>query len=113
MPDTAELEQLIAPYLTGLFILVLTFWFKDLATKMAKGLAFKLDKNFNEGDQVILDGNHAVIIRIGITTTVFGTYRTEPDSVDVKHFWRYVPNERIPYLTLEKIISDNGTKETA
>jgi len=113
MPDTTQLEQFIAPYLTGLFMLVLTLWFKDLATKMAKGLAFKLDKNFNEGDQVILDGTPAVIIRIGTTTTVFGMYKTEPDSADIKQFWRYVPNERIPYLTLEKVISDNGAKETA
>ena len=113
MPDTTELEHLIAPYLSGLFILVLSLWFRDLATKMAKGLAFKLDKNFNEGDQVILDGSSAVIIKIGMTTTVFGLYKTEQNSSDVKQFWRYVPNERIPYLTLEKVISDNGTTETA
>ena len=109
MPDTAQLEEFIAPLLTGLFALVFTLWFKDLAAKMAKGLAFKLDKSFNEGDHVILDGTPSVIIRIGITTTVFGSYRKPSNNDEIEHIWRYVPNERIPFLKLEKIISDNET----
>jgi len=112
MPDTTELQNLLGPYLTGLFMLVVTLWFKDMATKMAKGLAFKFDSSFSEGDHVVLDGQPAIIVKIGMTTTVFGIYKTEQNSSDIKQFWRYVPNERIPYLTLEKIISDNGTTET-
>ena len=51
-----------------------------------------------EGDKVKLDGEEAVVIKIGMTTSVFGV--TAKDG----YTWRYVPNQRIDYLKLEKII---------
>jgi hypothetical protein len=53
---------------------------------------------FNEGDEVLLDGELAMIVKIGTRETVFGVYS------DRGYTWRYVPNERIPYLKLEKVI---------
>ena len=93
-----DFAELITPGLTVLIALVFTMWFKDLATKMAKGLAFNMNRAFNEGDSVIIDGADAVIVRIGMTETVFGIYG------DKGYTWRYVPNERIPFLKLEKIV---------
>ena len=106
MIPTNQFNSLIMPFLSGLTALVFTLWFKDLAAKIAKGLAFKMNKHFNPGDKVILDGENAVIVSIGMTQTVFCTYKTEQGSTNVETLWRYVPNERIAYLKLEKVITD-------
>jgi hypothetical protein len=57
-----------------------------------------MDPAFNEGDEVLLDGELAMIVKIGARQTVFGVYS------DRGYTWRYVPNERIPVLKLEKVI---------
>tara|TARA_B100000123_G_scaffold263952_1_gene233549 strand:- start:63 stop:545 length:483 start_codon:yes stop_codon:yes gene_type:complete len=94
-----ELTNLVMPFISALVLLVITLWFKDFATKIAKGMAFKMNKSFNEGDTVILDGSDALIVKIGLSETVFGVYS------DKGYTWRYVPNERIPMLKLEKVIN--------
>ena len=62
-------------------------------------MKFKLNPAFNEGDSVILDGNDAIIVKIGLRESVFGIYS------DKGYTWRYVPNNRIPFLKLEKIVN--------
>ena len=94
-----EVTNLITPFISALVLLVVTLWFKDFATKIAKGMAFKMNKSFNEGDAVILDGQDALIVKIGLSESVFGVYS------DKGYTWRYVPNERIPMLKLEKVIN--------
>ena len=94
-----EITNLIMPFISALLILVITLWFKDFATKIAKGMMFKMNKSFNEGDTVILDGQDALIVKIGLSETVFGVYS------DKGYTWRFVPNERIPMLKLEKVIN--------
>ena len=94
-----NVTNLIGPFVMALLALVVTLWFKDFATKIAKGLAFNMDKTWSEGDSVLLDGRDAIIVKIGLTTTVFGTYGERG------YTWRYVPNERITSLKLEKIIN--------
>ena len=42
-----ELTNLLMPFISALMILVITLWFKDFATKIAKGMAFKMNKRFN------------------------------------------------------------------
>ena len=59
----------------------------------------EINKAFNEGDEVLIDGKKAIIVKIGITQTVFGIYTTSG------YTWRYVPNERISWIKLEKIIN--------
>ena len=87
------------PFISALLILVITLWFKDFATKIAKGMMFKMNKSFNEGDSVVLDGVDAIIVKIGLSESVFGVYGPRG------YTWRYVPNERIPMLKLEKVIN--------
>ena len=94
-----ELTNLLMPFISALVLLVITLWFKDFAVKIAKGMAFKMDKAFNEGDSVIFEGQDSVIVKIGLTTTVFGLYGERG------YTWRYVPNERISSLKLEKVIN--------
>ena len=97
--ETLKVANLLWPWVVILFSLVVTFWVKDLAGKIAKGLSFKMNKAFNEGDEVLIDGKKAIIVKIGITQTVFGVY--SPSG----YTWRYVPNERISWIKLEKIVN--------
>ena len=101
-----QLSELITPFIVALLMLVIALWFKDFATKIAKGLAFSLNKSFQEGDKVILDGERALIVKVGLTQTVFGITKSNGEW-DGDYVWRYVPNERIPYLKLEKVVFDN------
>ena len=98
--DTLSMEfsDLVLPWISVLISLVVAIWFKDFATGLAKGLKFKMNPAFQEGEEVLLDGELALIVKIGMTETVFGVYS------DRGYTWRYVPNERIPMLKLEKVI---------
>ena len=100
-----EITNLLMPFVSALMLLVITLWFKDFATKIAKGMSFKMNKSFNEGDSVILDGQEAIIVKIGLSESVFGIYS------DRGYTWRYVPNERIPMLKLEKVINKDAFQD--
>ena len=93
-------------------MLVVTLWIKDYAAKIAKGIAFNMNKSFREGDKVIIDGEQALIVKIGLIQTVFGVTKSEGDW-DGDYVWRYVPNERIPFLKLEKVIFDHMPRHNA
>jgi len=100
-----EVTELILPYIGMVLIVVFGFMFKDFATKLSKGISFSMNKQFQEGDHVLLDGERALIVKIGITQTVFGVTKVGGEW-DGDYIWRYVPNERIDFLKLEKIIFD-------
>jgi len=100
-----EITELILPYIGMVLIVVFGFMFKDFATKLSKGISFSMNKQFQEGDHVLLDGERALIVKIGITQTVFGVTKVGGEW-DGDYIWRYVPNERIDFLKLEKIIFD-------
>ena len=93
-----EVTDLLMPWISVLVSLLVAIWMKDYATSLAKGLKFKMNPAFNEGDEVLLDGELSMIVKIGTRETVFGVYSERG------YTWRYVPNERIPYLKLEKVI---------
>ena len=93
-----DVTDLLMPWISVLISLLVAIWMKDYATSLAKGLKFKMNPAFNEGDEVLLDGELSMIVKIGTRETVFGVYS------DRGYTWRYVPNERIPYIKLEKVI---------
>ena len=99
--QSLNLTGVLLPWIGLLISIVIAVWFKDYATSLAKGLKFKFNPAFNEGDEVLLDGEMAIIVKVGAQETVFGIYR------DDGYTWRYVPNQRIPFLKLEKIINKN------
>ena len=65
-----------------------------------------MNKQFKEGDHVLLDDERALIVKIGLTQTVFGIQKTHGEFGG-DYIWRYVPNERIDFLKLEKIVFDH------
>lgn len=95
-----NLTDMLLPWIAILVSVIITIWFKDFATNIAKGLAFKRKPGFEPGDRVYLDGEKALIISIGIQETVF---EIERDGITV---WRYIPNTRTEYIKLEKIIKE-------
>ena len=97
--ESAKITQFILPWRGILLSLMIAIWVKDFATAMAKGLKFKMNKSFQEGQKCILDGKDAIIVKIGTTETVFGVYS------DRGYTWRYVPNEKIANLKLDKVIN--------
>jgi len=101
-----KIGESITPFISGAVALIISLWLKDTAGKVVKGLSFKFNGQFKEGDEVVLDGERALIVKIGMSSTVFGIYRSTKNGNGINHYWRYVPNERIPYLHLEKIVSD-------
>lgn len=100
------LAEYITPFITALVALIFSLWIRDLGTKVVKGLAFKFSSNFNAGDKVILDGEEAIIVKIGLDMTVFGIHRKSEDDDCYRYYWRYVANERIPFLHIEKVIRE-------
>ena len=107
-PNAAALEitEFLLPYIGMVMIVIIAFMIKDFATKFSKGLAFQMNKQFQEGDHVLIDGERALIVKIGVTQTVFGVTKSHGDF-DGDYVWRYVPNERIEFLKIEKIIFDH------
>ena len=95
-----EVTDLILRWLGVLISIVIFLWFKDFATQLAKGLAFKHDPHFQEGDLVWLEDEPATIIKIGATQTIFGIVNGRG------MIWRFVPNSEIHNVKLEKIVSD-------
>jgi len=99
------LAELLMPFIGMMLIVIIAFMIKDFAMKFSKGIAFSMNKQFQEGDHVLIDGERALIVKIGISQTVFGVTKSGGD-LDGDYVWRYVPNERIDFLKLEKIIFD-------
>ena len=97
MPEI-ELSQFYVEFLGFTLTLIIALSMRDWATSFITGMKFKYSPAFAEGDKVILDGSPPLIVKIGYQETVFGVYSKEG------YTWRYVQNERIAFLKLEKIV---------
>ena len=102
----ADAAHLIEPFVAAVIIIVVLLVLKDAMMKMAKGLLFKLTSDFKAGDEVIIDGEHAIIVNIGLLETRFGIFHMNGDE-KLKYKWRIVDNSRISFMKIEKIVSDN------
>ena len=100
-----DITEFLMPWIAALLSIIIALMIKDWATSFARGMRFKMNGEFNPGDVVLLDGEEAVIITIGMTKTVF-------EKVGKRGIvWRYVPNERLSYLKLEKIVRSDVHKD--
>ena len=110
MDAAVDITTYLMPWITVLLSIIIALFVKDISASIAKGIKFKMSKEFKPGDVVILDDDEATIIHIGLTQTVFERVG------DRGLVWRYVPNERIQFLKLEKVIrsdvkeASNGAK---
>ena len=63
--QTVQLTSFLLPWIGILISAIIAIMFKDWATSLAKGLQFKWNPAFNEGDTIILDGQEGMIVKIG------------------------------------------------
>ena len=100
---TIELSTYYVEFIGFLVTLIIGLGLKDWAGSFIKGMKFRINPAFKEGDKVLLDGCPALIVKIGYSETVFGVYGKDG------YTWRYVPNTRIAvsytHLTLPTIYS--------
>ena len=103
---TIELSEYYVEFIGFLVTLIVGLSIRDWAGAFVKGAKFRFNPAFQEGDKVILDGNPALIVKIGLSETVFGVYGKDG------YTWRYVPNARIEFLKLEKIVDPELHRDT-
>jgi len=101
--DTLGMEfvDIIGPWIAVLVSISAALWFKDFTTNLIYGIKFKMNPSFNEGDAVVLNDEDAIIVKIGWGESVFGVYSKKG------YTWRYVQNDRLHLLKLEKIVNKN------
>lgn len=97
--ETSQILTDFLPQISMFVGLIVSLIAKDMATSISSGLNFKYNPQFNEGDHVLIDGEDAIIVKIGFRYTVFSIQKENGD-----HTWRYVKNERIQFLKLEKVM---------
>ena len=97
---SSHLTELFLPILAVVMTVLFGLAIKDAAAAIAKGMAFRFNGVFKEGDIVFLDGERAIVVKIGILQSVFGI--TKDDGT---YCWRYISNTRVDYLKLEKILN--------
>jgi hypothetical protein len=90
--------ELLVPWAVILLSAMAALAMKDFASNLMAGIAFRYSSPFKEGDHVIIDDNDAMVIKVGITETVFGRYSERG------YTWRYVPNNQIHSIKIEKLI---------
>ena len=109
--DTStKITAFLMPWITILLSLILALMLKEVASSIVKGLKFKMSKVFVPGDVVLLDGDEAIIIKVGLTTTV-GVAKTVQDSFGtIIHEDDYptftISQKQSNFLIGERIISD-------
>ena len=102
-----ELSDFYVEFIEIALSILVIMWVKDLVASFMEGMKFRINKHFNEGDKVLLDGKQAMIISIGWTQSVFGVYG------EMGYTWRYIPNKKIEGLKLEKIVDPDLHPDTA
>lgn len=99
--DISQLSTILVEYMPVFLGLIGSLIAKDFATSMAAGISFKYNPQFNEGDNVLIDNEPATILKIGFRHTVFSVRKDSGHRT-----WRYVKNERIQWIKLEKVMRE-------
>lgn len=92
--------ELIGSITVGLLI-------RDFASNMIAGWMFYINKDFREGDHIVIDGEPGIVVKVGIRQTIFGVMSCHG------YVWRYVDNTRVKYVKIEKVIkaADNEQRK--
>lgn len=86
-------------WIAALITIALGMAVKDLIITAVSGVLFYLNKNFNEGDHVYINGESAVINKIGMRQTIFKINNGRGET------WLYIYNNKIQNMKLEKVIT--------
>ena len=97
LPEITLSTGVIA-WITALITIGIGMAVRDMLTTFVSGLLFYFNRQFNEGDVVYLDGEKAIIVKIGMRQTVFGVENGRG------YVWRYIYNDKIKSVKLEKLV---------
>ena len=104
---TIEISDFYIEFIGYALSILVMLWIKDAIGCFLQGLKFRNNKHFQEGDKVLLEGQQAMIITIGWKQSVFGVYGEKG------YTWRFIPNNKIESLKLEKIVDPDLHPDTA
>jgi|TARA_B110000305_G_C19239083_1_gene538971 hypothetical protein len=104
---TIEISDFYIEFIGYALSILVMLWIKDAIGSFLEGLKFRNNKHFQEGDKVLLEGQQAMIITIGWKQSVFGVYGEKG------YTWRFIPNNKIESLKLEKIVDPDLHPDTA
>ena len=104
---TIDISDFYIEFIAYALSILIIMWVKDAISAFMEGMKFRTNKHFKEGDKVLLEGQHAMIISIGWRQSVFGVYSKDG------YTWRFIPNKRIEFLKLEKIVDPDLHPDTA
>tara|TARA_R110000824_G_scaffold219871_1_gene406884 strand:- start:8 stop:382 length:375 start_codon:yes stop_codon:yes gene_type:complete len=104
---TIEISDFYIEFIGYALSILVMLWIKDAIGSFLQGLKFRNNKHFQEGDKVLLEGQQAMIITIGWKQSVFGVYGEKG------YTWRFIPNNKIESLKLEKIVDPDLHPDTA
>lgn len=86
-------------------VLIVSMWVKQLVDKVVQGFLFRYGDVYNQGDEVFIDGERAIIISIGHARTIFEIQNGRGKV------WRYVDNDKLKNCKFEKIIVPRERQE--
>ncbi len=98
----AELFTLISTMRFPLLTIVIVALIKTELINLVKGMMFRFDRNFNEGDPIILKGKKARIVKIGLFSTII--YMEYEDKTTMRKF----NNSDMDKLEMEKPLKNIG-----
>ena len=96
----AELFTLISTMRFPILSVVILALIKTELVNLVKGVMFRFDRDFNEGDLIILKGKKARIVKIGLFSTVI--YMLYEDKTAMRKF----NNSDIDRLEMEKPLGE-------
>ena len=102
MLEGFEISENLREYITLGIGIIISLMIKDFMTNFLKGIAFRMNPLFKEGDLVLVDDEPTLVVKIGIRNTTFGVEKTTGEST-----WMSVDNARIPYLKIEKVVRNS------
>ena len=105
MPEIT-LSAGVISWISALITIALGLAVKDVLTTAVSGFLFWYSRDFNEGDFVYINGEHAIINKIGLRQTIFKINNGRGET------WLYVYNDKISGMKLEKVIIPKETKTT-
>ena len=68
MGAALDITSFLMPWITVLLSIIIALFVKDISASIAKGIKFKMAKEFRPGDVVILDDQEPTIIHIKAVT---------------------------------------------
>lgn len=99
-----DLATLATPLIGISVAMLLGFALKDLITNTIYGVKFICAEHWAAGQEVILEGKRARIIKVGFYETVF-----QVECPDGAVLWRYISNTNLANIDIARVIRESKT----